>query len=59
MHRRNSYKTGSTTNGVNFLAIVEAHGERGAKTYNRGMGALPQRGPRAKPNEAESVLALL
>ena len=25
------------------------HGERGARTYNGGLGAVPQRGPGAEP----------
>ena len=25
------------------------HGERGARTYNEGLGAVPQRGPGAEP----------
>ena len=43
------------------------HGERGARAYNDGLGAKPQRGPRAEtlvrgsegdPPEAESILPL-
>ena len=44
------------------------HGERGARAYNGGLGAEPQRGPRAEPlvrgsggrspPEAESILVI-
>jgi len=68
------YRPGLLRTKVDSLANPElefrggAHGERGARAYNGGLGAEPQRGPGAEPlvrgsggqspPEAESILAL-
>ena len=57
--------TGGSLSRIQNFKLGGAHGECGARAYNGGLGAEPQRGPgaeplvrAAKPREAESILAL-